>query len=94
METYNIAMVRGASGTNDAAILSAMMSRYGNIAWKVERRTKRRPYSATCSPEAQVVGDYSVGDAIIDALPGCSRYDQSSNVISTLKVYPGDNAKD
>lgn len=81
METYLIVHPLGyfasaPNGTKDAAILSAIVSRYGDYLFY----------------KLNVVSDYSISNAIIDAIPEVTQA-SISNVISTLEGISSDNAE-
>ena len=83
------------NGTTDAAILSAMVSRYGDYLERLDSEQKlalRVVLSYYLFYKLKVVSDYSVSDAIIDALPECTQV-SVSNVISTLEGISSDNAE-
>ena len=83
------------NGTLDAAILSAIVSRYGDYLERLDSEQKlalRAVLSYYLFYKLKVVSDYSVSDAIIDALPECTQV-SISNVISTLEGISSDNAE-
>lgn len=83
------------NGTPDAAILSAMVSRYGDYLERLDSEQKlalRAVLSYYLFYKLKVVSAYSVSDAIIDALPECTQV-SVSNVISTLEGISCDNAE-
>ena len=83
------------NGTPDAAILSAIVSRYGDYLERLDSEQKLALRAVRCYYlfyKLKVVSDYSVSDAIIDALPECTQV-SVSNVISTLEGISSDNAE-
>jgi len=83
------------NGTTDAAILSAIVSRYGDYLERLDSEQKlalRAVLSYYLFYKLKVASDYSVSDAIIDAIPECTQV-SVSNVISTLEGISSDNAE-
>jgi ClpP class serine protease len=82
-------------GTFDAAILSSLVSRYGSYLERLNSEQKlalRAILSYYLFYKLKVVSDYSVTDAITDAMP---EYTEASirNVIATLEGISSDNAE-
>ena len=83
------------NGTTDAAILSAIVSRYGDYLERLDSEQKlalRVVLSYYLFYKLKVASDYSVSDAIIDAIPECTQV-SVSNVVSTLEGISSDNAE-
>lgn len=83
------------NGTKDAAILSEMVSRYGDYLERLNSEQKlalRAVLSYYLFYKLKVVSDYSVSDAIIDAIPSGTQA-SISKVISTLEGISSDNAE-
>ena len=83
------------NGTNDAAILSVMVSRYGDYLERLDSEQKlalRAVLSYYLFYKLKVVSDYSVSDANIDALPESTQA-SISKVISTLEGISSNNAE-
>jgi hypothetical protein len=83
------------NGTLDAAILSAIVSRYGDYLERLDSEQKlalRVVLSYYLFYKLKVASDYSVSDAIIDAIPECTQV-SVSNVVSTLEGISSDNAE-
>lgn len=81
-------------GTFDAAILSELVSRYGSYLERLNSEQKlalRAVLSYYLFYKLKVVSDYSVTDAITDAMP---EYTEASirNVIATLEGISSNNA--
>lgn len=82
-------------GTTDAAILSELVSRYGSYLEKLNSEQKlalRAVLSYYLFYKLKVVSDYSVTDAICDAMPECTEA-SISKVILTLEGFSCDNAE-
>jgi signal transduction histidine kinase len=82
-------------GTFDAAILSELVSRYGSYLERLNSEQKlalRAILSYYLFYKLKVVSDYSVTDAITDAMP---EYTEASirNVIATLEGISSNNAE-
>lgn len=83
------------NGTPDAAILSAIVSRYGDYLERLDSEQKlalRAVLSYYLFYKLKVVSDYSISNAIIDALPESTQA-SINNVISTLEGISSDNAE-
>ncbi len=81
-------------GTLDAAILSELMSRYGSYLERLnsEQKLAQRAYlSYYLFYKLKYVSDYSVTDAICDAMPECTEA-SIRLVIATLEGIKSDNA--
>jgi hypothetical protein len=81
-------------GTFDAAILSSLVSRYGSYLERLNSEQKlalRAILSYYLFYKLKYVSDYSVSDAITDAMPECTEA-SIRNVILTLEGISSDNA--
>ena len=100
METYLIMHPLGyfasaPSGNPDAAILSEIVSRYGDYLEKLDSEQKlalRAVLSFYLFYKLKYYSDYSVNDAIIDAMPECTQA-SISTVVSTLEGISTNNAE-
>lgn len=83
------------NGTRDAAILSELVSRYGSYLERLNSEQKlalRAVLSYYLFYKLKVVSDYSVTDAICDAMPECTEA-SIRNVILTLEGISSDGAE-
>ena len=83
------------SGNPDAAILSEIVSRYGDYLEKLDSEQKlalRAVLSFYLFYKLKYYSDYSVNDAIIDAMPECTQA-SISTIISTLEGISTNNAE-
>jgi hypothetical protein len=100
METYLIMHPLGyfastPSGNPDAAILSEIVSRYGDYLERLDSEQKlalRAVLSFYLFYKLKYYSSYSVNDAIIDAMPECTQA-SISTVVSTLEGISSDNAE-
>jgi hypothetical protein len=88
-------LVSAPDGTLDAAILSSLVSRYGSYLERLNSEQKlalRAVLSYYLFYKLKVVSDYSLTDAITDAMP---EYTEASirNVILTLEGISSNNAE-
>lgn len=82
-------------GTTDAAILSELVSRYGSYLEKLNSEQKlalRAVLSYYLFYKLKVVSDYSVSNAICDAMPECTEA-SIRNVIATLEGISSDTTE-
>ncbi len=82
-------------GTFDAAILSSLVSRYGSYLERLNSEQKlalRAILSYYLFYKLKYVSDYSVTDAITDAMPECTEA-SIRNVILTLEGISSNNAE-
>lgn len=87
--------VSAPSGTADATILDQMVSRYGDYLEKLDSEQKlalRAVLSFYLFYKLKYYNDYSVNDAIIDAMPECTQA-SISTVVSTLEGISTNNAE-
>ncbi len=83
------------SGNPDAAILSEIVSRYGDYLERLDSEQKlalRAVLSFYLFYKLKYYSSYSVNDAIIDAMPECTQA-SISTVVSTLEGISSDNAE-
>lgn len=83
------------SGNPDAAILDEMVSRYGDYLERLDSEQKlalRAVLSFYLFYKLKYYSDYSVNDAIIDAMPKCTQV-SISTIISTLEGISSENAE-
>lgn len=87
--------VSAPDGTLDAAILSELVSRYGSYLERLNSEQKlalRAVLSYYLFYKLKVVSDYSVSDAITDAMPECTEA-SIRNVILTLEGISSENTE-